>query len=97
MKKHLLLLSLLATALTLTLTSCSDNDDEELSEEQKEQQAYEQQVAVNSSENVLSQLTSDDLGDDWMNGTYTPTIGQAEMDVSALLDYVDGRYFNPQN
>ncbi len=84
MKKHLLLLSLLATALTLTLTSCSDNDDDELSEEQKEQQAYEQQVAVNSSENVLSQLTSDDLGDNWMDGTYTPTIGQAENNNEAV-------------
>ena len=42
MKKHLLLLSLLATALTLGMTSCSDNDDEELSEEQKEEQAYQQ-------------------------------------------------------
>ncbi len=76
MRRQTLFLSLLTLGLTLGVTSCSDDD--KLTDEQKEEQAYEQQLVESKSQNVLSQLTSDDLGDDWMNGTYTPTIGQAE-------------------
>ena len=33
----------------------------------------------------------------WDEARFAETIGESEMNVSALLEYVDGRYFNPQN
>lgn len=33
----------------------------------------------------------------WDEARFTATIGAAETDVAALLQYIDGRYFNPQN
>jgi len=33
----------------------------------------------------------------WDEDRFMATIGAAETDISALLDYIDDRYFNPQN
>ena len=77
MKKtmNLLLMALLTVGLVMNLTSCKED---ELTEEEKQQQAAQALEEAQEWWDVVSQLTDvQTLPDDWQKATFEPTIGKA--------------------
>ena len=73
-----LLMAALAVCLSMNVTSCKDDNDEK-SEEQKAEEMAKASEAADTFWNVVSQLTNnDDIGDDYKNQTFEPTIGQPD-------------------
>ena len=77
MKKtnNLLLVALLTVGLGMNFTSCKDD---ELTEEEKQQQAEQARAEAQEWWDVVSQLTDvQTLPDDWQKATFEPTVGTA--------------------
>ena len=69
----------LMCGLSLTVTSCKDDDKDELSPEEQEQQAIEQQEKEMTAYSVLNYLANmSNAPSDFLSGSYEPTIGMAD-------------------
>ena len=82
MKKNVFnfwILIALVCGLSLSITSCKDDDKDELSPEEQEQQAIEQQEKEMTAYSVLDYLANmSNAPSDFLSGSYEPTIGQAD-------------------
>ena len=82
MKKNVFnfwILIALVCGLSLSVTSCKDDDKDELSAEEQEQQAIEQQEKEMTAYSVLNYLANmSNAPSDFLSGSYEPTIGMAD-------------------